>query len=86
MCRSVVQSKNLPLLSGKRALYTIHPIEQLEMNEFNKRNFPKADVRQEQFAHIQNVQTFKTAMPKCEFQLLDIFVCVLCQWMQQEWE
>ena len=79
MCRSVVKSKNLPLLSGKRALYTIHPIEQLEMIEFNKRDFPKAEVLPEPSAQAQIAQTFITAMPECEPLLLDcyVFVCVV---------
>ena len=70
--RSVVKSENL---SGKRALYTIHPIEQLEMNELDKRDFSKADVPQEPSAQAQNTQTFMTAMPECELLLLNHFNC-----------
>ena len=77
MCRSVVKSKHLPLLSGKRALYTIHPIEQLEMNEVNKRDFPKAEIPPESSSQAQNAQTFMTAMPECESLLLDVFLCVV---------
>ena len=66
MCRSVVKSKNLPLLSGKRALYNIHPIQQLEMNELHKTDFPKADAPPEPSAKAQNAQTFMTVMPECE--------------------
>ena len=79
MCRSVVKSKNPPLLSGKRALYAIHPIEQLEMNELDKTDFPKVDVPHEPSAQAQNAQTFMTAMPECEPLLLDCYVslCVV---------
>ena len=79
MCRSVVKSKNLPLLSGKRALYTIHPIEQLEMNQLDKRDFSKADVPQQSSAQAHNAQTFMTAMPECKPLLLDcyVFLCVV---------
>ena len=46
--------KNLPLLSGKRGLYTIHPIKNPEMIELDSRVTP-TDQPQPQSEHVYNV-------------------------------
>ena len=59
-----MKSKNQPLLSGKRGLYTIHPMKETEVIELEQRDLPTNHTPQP--AQPQSMKTFVTAIAESE--------------------
>ena len=63
-----MKSKNQPLLSGKRGLYTIHPMKETEVIELEQRDLPTNNPPSAppQPAQPQSMKTFATAIAESE--------------------